>query len=91
MKSYQARRRHCQSLAFGAESPRGGVICDRLLLLLLDYVLTFAPRIDRGVLGVTAGSTVRSTLKGSKELLAEMNLIGVVLNRWTERDDSTYY
>jgi len=71
MKSYRARRRHCQSVAFGAESPWGGVIYDGPLLLLLDYVLTFAPRIDRGVLDVTAGSTVRSILKGSIELFAK--------------------
>jgi hypothetical protein len=91
MKSRQARRRHCQNLAFGAESPRRIVIYAGPLLLLLGYVLTFAPRIDRRVPDVTGGSTLRSTLKGSQELFTEMNLIGVVLNRWTERDDSTYY
>jgi hypothetical protein len=30
-------------------------------------------------------------LKGAKEVLSEMNLLGVVLNRSKERNESAYY
>ncbi|SRR6266404_2341680 len=73
------------------ESPRRIVIYDMPPLLLSDDVLTFGPQVDGLLLVVSEGNTPRSSLKKSKELLAEMNLIGVVLNRSTERDDSGYY
>lgn len=59
--------------------------------LTSDDVLTFAPRVDGVLLVVAEGRTERATLQKSKELLAEMNLLGVVLNRSAERDDTTYY
>jgi len=74
-----------------AERSRRIVIYDMPPLLLSDDVLTFAPQVDGLLLVVSEGHTARSSLKKSKELLAEMNLIGVVLNRSTERDDSGYY
>ena len=77
--------------ALSAESPRRIVIYDMPPLLLSDDVLTFAPHVDGIVLVVTEGYTARSSLERSKELLAEMNLIGVVLNRSSERNDSPYY
>jgi hypothetical protein len=40
---------------------------------------------------VNEGVTARGQLEKSKELLAEMNLIGVVLNRSMERNDGAYY
>ena len=40
---------------------------------------------------VGEGETARGQLEKSKELLAEMNLIGVVLNRSVERNDGAYY
>jgi protein-tyrosine kinase len=74
-----------------AESPPHIVIYDMPPLLLSDDVLTFAPQIDGLLLVVSEGFTARSALKKSKEILAEMNLIGVVLNRSTERDAAAYY
>lgn len=74
-----------------AESPRRIVIYDMPPLLLSDDVLTFAPQVDGILLVVSEGYTTRSALKKSKEILGEMNLIGVVLNRSTERDDAAYY
>jgi protein-tyrosine kinase len=74
-----------------AESPPHIVIYDMPPLLLSDDVLTFAPQIDGLLLVVSEGCTARSALKKSKEILAEMNLIGVVLNRSTERDSAAYY
>ncbi len=74
-----------------AESPPRIVIYDMPPLLLSDDVLTFAPQVDGMLLVVSEGFTSRSALKKSKEILAEMNVIGVVLNRSTERDDGAYY
>ena len=46
----------------------------------------------RGLLLVVAeGTTDRNSLRRAKEVLAEMNLLGVVLNRSAERNDSAYY
>ena len=74
-----------------AEMPPRIVIYDMPPLLLSDDVLTFAPQVDGILLVVSEGFTNRSALKKSKEILAEMNLIGVVLNRSIERDDAAYY
>lgn len=77
--------------ALGNESPTRIVIYDLPPLLLSDDVLTFAPHADGVLLVVTEGTTARGSLERSKELLAEMNLVGVVLNRSSERNDSPYY
>ena len=74
-----------------AEQPRRIVIYDMPPLLLSDDVLTFAPNADGLLMVVSEGSTARGQLEKSKELLAEMNLIGVVLNRSMERNDGAYY
>ena len=74
-----------------AESPPRIVIYDMPPLLLSDDVLTFSPQVNGLLLVVSEGFTNRSALKKSKEILAEMNVIGVVLNRSTERDDAAYY
>jgi len=77
--------------ALNAETPRRIIIYDMPPLLLSDDVITFAPRVDGVILVVTEGITARGSVERSKELLAEMNLVGVVLNRSTERNDSAYY
>ena len=74
-----------------AEQPRRIVIYDMPPLLLSDDVLTFAPNTDGLLMVVSEGETARGQLEKSKELLAEMNLIGVVLNRSVERNDGAYY
>jgi protein-tyrosine kinase len=74
-----------------AEVPRRVVIFDMPPLLLADDVLTFAPHVEGVLLVVAEGVTTRATVQKSKELLAEMNLMGVVLNRSSERDDTGYY
>jgi hypothetical protein len=43
------------------------------------------------LLVVGEGATSRDSLRSAKEVLAEMNLLGVVLNRSAERDDKAYY
>jgi capsular exopolysaccharide synthesis family protein len=59
--------------------------------LTSDDMLTFAPRVDGVLLVVAEGRTERASLEKSKELLAEMNVLGVVLNRSAERDDGSGY
>lgn len=73
------------------ESPRRVIIFDMPPVLAADDVLAFAPQVDGLLLVVGEGTTGREALKSAKEVLAEMNLLGVVLNRSAERNDSAYY
>jgi len=74
-----------------AETPRHVIVYDMPPLLLSDDVLTFVPNVDGVLLVVSEGVTDRRSLEKAKEYLAEMNLLGVVLNRSAERNDSSYY
>jgi hypothetical protein len=56
-----------------------------------DDVLAFSPYVDSLLLVVAEGGTRRTALEESREALAERNLLGVVLNRSTERNDTDYY
>jgi protein-tyrosine kinase len=73
------------------ESPPRIVVYDVPPLLVSDDVLAVAPIVDSVLLVATEGLTPRSTLEQAREVLSEMNLLGVVLNRSSERDDSPYY
>lgn len=73
-----------------AELPQHLVIFD-MPPLISDDVLTFAPRVDGVLLVVAEGRTERALVEKAKELLAEMNVLGVVLNRSSERDDGLAY
>jgi protein-tyrosine kinase len=73
------------------ETPRRIVIFDMPPILASDDVLAFAPQLDGVLLVVGEGATSRDSLRSAKEVLAEMNLLGVVLNRSSERDDNAYY
>lgn len=86
-----APRMHEFMTALEAEAPRRIIVYDAPPLLVSDDVLTVAPQIDGMLLVATQGMTARTTLEQAKEVLADMNLLGVVLNRSTERDDSPYY
>jgi protein-tyrosine kinase len=74
-----------------AEMPRHIVIFDMPPLLMSDDVLTFAPHVDSVLLVIAEGLTQRASVEKSKELLGEMNVVGVVLNRSSERDSTTSY
>lgn len=74
-----------------AEQPRRVLIFDMPPVLAADDVLAFAPQIDGLLLVVAEGTTDRDSLRRAKEVLAEMNLLGVVLNRSAERNDKAYY
>ena len=77
--------------ALEAQIPRRIIVFDMPPLMVTDDVLAFAPRVDTFLLVVSQGQTARRTLANAKEVLSEVNLMGVVLNRSTERNDSPYY
>lgn len=74
-----------------AQTPRRIVILDMPPIMVSDDVLAFAPRVDSFLLVASQGQTARRTLANAKEVLAELNVLGVVLNRSTEHNDSPYY
>ena len=77
--------------ALEAQTPRRIIIFDMPPLNVSDDVLAFAPRVDTFLLVASQGLTARRTLANAKEVLAELNVLGVVLNRSTEHNDSPYY
>ncbi len=77
--------------ALESQVPRRIIVLDMPPLMVTDDVLAFAPRVDAFLLVVSQGQTARRTLANAKEVLSEVNLMGVVLNRSTERNDSPYY
>ncbi len=77
--------------ALEAEAPRRVVIFDMPPVLASDDVLAFAPQVDGMLLVVAEGTTSRDALRSAKELLTEMNLLGVVLNRSAAQDEGVYY
>lgn len=77
--------------ALESQTPRRIIVLDMPPLMVTDDVLAFAPRVDSFLLVVSQGQTARRTLANAKEVLSEVNLMGVVLNRSTERNDSPYY
>ena len=78
-----------QSLA--AEVPRRVVIFDMPPLLLSDDVLRFLPNVDGLLFVVSEAMTQRAALVHARDILPEDKLLGVVLNRSHEREESGYY
>ena len=74
-----------------AETPRRIVIFDMPPVLASDDVLAFSPQVDGMLMVVAEGTTSRDALRGAKELLQEMNLLGVVLNRSEAQEEGAYY
>src|SRR6185437_5074596 len=65
--------------ALEAQTPRRIVILDMPPIMMSDDVLAFAPRVDSFLLVASQGITARRTLANAKEVLTELNLLGVVL------------
>jgi capsular exopolysaccharide synthesis family protein len=86
-----SQRMHEFMTALEAEAPRRVIVYDAPPLLVSDDVLTVAPQIDGVLLVTTQGITPRGSLEQAREVLSDMNVLGVVLNRSSERDDSPYY
>jgi protein-tyrosine kinase len=73
------------------QSDRSIVIFDMPPVLACDDVLAFAPEVDAILLVAAQGITDRADLKKTVELLADYNLLGLVLNKSTARDGSDSY
>jgi protein-tyrosine kinase len=82
-------RELCQLLA--AEKPRPIVIFDLPPILLSDDVIKFSPNFDCALFVVSEGLTSRAGLQRASDSLQGINLLGTVLNRSSERDESSYY
>jgi capsular exopolysaccharide synthesis family protein len=67
------------------------VIFDMPPLLMSDDVLVFSKLVDTMLFVVSEGQTERGTVEKAKEVLGEMNVLGVVLNRSAETNEAGYY
>ena len=73
------------------QSDRTIVIFDMPPVLVDDDVLAFCPEVDAVLLVVSQGQTDRLALEKAESLLAETNVLGVVLNRCNERTGDSAY
>lgn len=73
------------------QSNQSIVIFDMPPVLGCDDVLAFSPEVDAVLLVATEGITDRAGLEKTAELLADCNLMGIVLNRATETMGHDYY
>jgi capsular exopolysaccharide synthesis family protein len=67
------------------QSDRTIVIFDMPPVLVDDDVLAFCPEIDAVLLVVAEGKTDRLALEKAESLLAETNMLGVIINRCNEK------
>lgn len=73
------------------QSDRSIIIFDMPPVLVGDDVLAFSTEVDAILLVVTQGKTDRVSLEKAAGLLAETNLLGVVLNKCTETSKDNVY
>ncbi len=74
-----------------ARDPEGLIVFDTPPLLLADDVLAFSPQVDAITLIVAEGETEREDLSQSIALLADQNVVGIVLNKSRDVAQSAYY
>lgn len=67
------------------------IICDLPPYLATDDVLAFAPVADAFLVVVSEGRTSREVLKKGLDILHDLPLLGVVLNRSEESTTGYYY
>jgi Mrp family chromosome partitioning ATPase len=83
-----------ETLAMIDEVKRGDdriVIFDLPPVFAGDDVLAFAPYVDAVLIVLSQGTTKRTSLPALRELLQNINVIGTVLNRSSERVAPYYY
>jgi Mrp family chromosome partitioning ATPase len=83
-----------ETLALIDEVKRGDdriVIFDMPPIFAGDDVLAFAPLVDAVLIVLSQGTTKRAALVALRELLQNVNVIGTVLNRSSERVAPYYY
>ena len=74
-----------------AASPRRIVIYDMPPVLMADDVIAFVPQVDGVLLVVRELSADRAKVEKVRDILSSVNILGVVLNRSSERNDAGYY
>ena len=67
------------------------IVCDLPPYLATDDVLAFAPMADAFLVVVSEGRTSREVLKKGLDILHDLPLLGVVLNRSEESSSGYYY
>lgn len=73
------------------DDPGRILVCDLPPYLVADDVLAFAPMVDAFLLVVSEGVTGRQPLRKSIDILNELPIMGVVLNRSEEVSAGHYY
>jgi protein-tyrosine kinase len=74
-----------------AAVPRRIVVYDMPPVMMSDDVIVFVPQVDGVLLVVSECFTERAMIEKAREVLGEMNILGVVLNRSRETNDASYY
>jgi protein-tyrosine kinase len=67
------------------------IVVDLPPLLAADDALAVAPMLDGLLFVVAEGQTKRDDVNEARELLAEFNLVGTLLNKSVERENRSYY
>jgi capsular exopolysaccharide synthesis family protein len=73
------------------DDPGRMLVCDLPPFMVADDVLAFAPLVDAFLLVVSEGVTSRQTLHKGLDILQELPVLGVVLNRSEEVSGGYYY
>lgn len=73
-----------------AETPRRIIVFDMPPALVGDDVMAFSDLVDSVLLVVAEGKTSRVALENARNVLTDMNLLGVVLNQATQSRDEAY-
>lgn len=74
-----------------SNDPNRLIIFDLPPILSADDLLAFSPYVDAVLLVAAEGKTRRADLSIAKDLLQNLNVAGVVLNRSSERKSGHYY
>jgi capsular exopolysaccharide synthesis family protein len=72
------------------DGPRRIIVFDMPPALVGDDVMVFSEYVDSVLLVVAEGQTTRTAVENTRNVLADMNLIGVVLNRSVQNKDAAY-
>jgi len=77
--------------ALEAAQPERTILYDLPPILMSDDVLVFSPHMDCVIDVVAVGITPRATRERSRDILGELNVVGIVLNRATGPDNGGNY
>jgi protein-tyrosine kinase len=73
-----------------ADTPRRVIVYDMPPALVGDDVMAFSDYFDSVLLVVSEGKTSRVALENARAVIADMNLLGVVMNQATQSKDEAY-